>query len=75
MNTLTENQANKLEGLLNLSEISLTFKSMKSGKSLGLSGFSAEFFKVFWKQIGNFVLRSLNYGYMKGELSVTQKQG
>ena len=44
MNTLTENQANKLEGLLNLSEISSTLKSMKSGKSLGLSGFSAEFF-------------------------------
>ena len=74
MNTLTENQANKLEGLLNLSEITLTLKSMKSGKSPGLSGFSAEFFKVFWKQLGNFVLRSLNYGYMKGELSVTQKQ-
>ena len=45
MNTLTENQANKLEGLLNLSEISLTLKSMKSGKSPGLSGFSADFFK------------------------------
>ena len=44
MNTLTENQSNKLEGLLNLSEISLTLKSMKSGKSLGLSGFSADFF-------------------------------
>ena len=75
MNTLTENQANKIEGLLNLSEISLTLKSMKSGKCSGFSGFSAEFFKVFWKQLGNFVLRSLNYGYMKGELSVTQKQG
>ena len=75
MNTLTENQANKLEELLNLSEISLTLKSMKSVKSPGLSGFSAEFFKVFWKQLGNFVLRSLNYGYMKDELSVTQSQG
>ena len=32
MNTLTENQSNKPEGLLNLSEISLTLKSMKSGK-------------------------------------------
>ena len=75
MNTLNENQANKLEGLLTLSEISFTLKSMKSEKSPGLSGFSAEFFKVFWKQLGNFILRSLNYGYMKGELSVTQKQG
>ena len=75
MNTLTENQANKLEGLSNLSEISLTLKTMKSGKSPRLSGFLAEFFNVFWKQLGNFVLRSLNYVYMKGELSVIQKQG
>ena len=76
MNTLTENQANKLEGLLDLSEISLTLKSMKSCKSPGPSCFSAKFiFKVFSKQLGNFVLKSLNYGYMKGELPVTQKQG
>ena len=52
MNTLNENQANKLEGLLTLSEISFTLKSMKSEKSPGLSGFSAEFFKVFWKKLG-----------------------
>ena len=44
MDTLTDYQANKLEGLLNLSEISLTLKSMKSGKSPGISGFSVEFF-------------------------------
>ena len=44
MNTLNENQANKLEGLLTWSEISFTLKSMKSEKSPGLSGFSAEFF-------------------------------
>ena len=75
MNKLTENEANKLEGILTLPEISFTLKSMNSEKSPGLSGFSAEFFKVFWKQLGNFVLRSLNYGYTKGELSVTQKQG
>ena len=37
--------------------------------------FQLTFFKVFSKQLGNFVLRSLNYGYIKGELSVTQKQG
>ena len=48
---------------------------MKNEKSPGISGFAAEFFKVFWKDIGQFVLRSLNYGYMKGELSISQKQG
>lgn len=33
------------------------------------------FLKYFWKQLGNFIVRSINYGYTKGELSVTQKQG
>ena len=75
MNTLTGEQAEKLEGLLTLQEISDTLKNMKNDKSPGLSGFSAEFFKVFWKQFGAFVLRSLNYGYITGELSITQKQG
>ena len=48
---------------------------MKSDKSPGITGFTAEFFKVFWKQIGHFVLRSINCSYKKGELSITQKQG
>ena len=49
---------------------------MKNGKSPGLSGFSADLFKsFFWKQLGVFVLRSLNHGYTIGELSITQKQG
>lgn len=75
MNKLTKDQSDKLEGILTLTEISSTLKSMKSEKSPGLSGFSAEFFKVFWIHLGNFVLRSLNYGYLTGELSVSQKQG
>ena len=75
MNKLTKDQADKLEGILTLTEISSTLKSMKSEKSPGLSGFSAEFFKVFWMHLGNFILRSLNYGYLTGELSVSQKQG
>ena len=75
MKKITDEQAEKLEGLLTLHEISNTLKNMKNGKSPGLSGFSAEFFKVFWKQLGTFILRSLNYGYKIGELSITQKQG
>ena len=48
---------------------------MKNDKSPGLSGFSADFLKVFWKQLGFFVLSSINYGYSTGQLSTTQKQG
>lgn len=33
------------------------------------------FKKVFWKNLGNFIVRSLYHGYENGELSCTQKQG
>ena len=75
MKTITDDQANNLEGILTLEEISCTLKKYENGKSPGLSGFPADFFKVFWKQLGVFVLRSLNHGYTIGELSITQKQG
>ena len=48
---------------------------MKNGKSPGTDGYTAEFYKIFWKDIGNFVLESLNESFNTGELSITQKQG
>ena len=48
---------------------------MKNDKSPGSDGFSSNFYKFFWKDIGHFVLRSLNYGFLTNELSVTQNQG
>ena len=32
------------------------------------------FLKVFWKQIGNFIVSSINFGSTKGEVSVTQNK-
>ena len=48
---------------------------MKNNKSPGLDGFTVEFFKFFWTDIGHFILQSLNYGYRNGSLSIMQKQG
>ena len=31
--------------------------------------------KIFWRQIGDFVVRALNESLRDGELSATQKQG
>ena len=75
MNKLSEQEAINLEGPLTFKEISDSLYKMKHGKSPGMSGFTAEFFKVFWRQIGIFVLRSLNLGYRNGELSICQRQG
>ena len=75
MTKLKNEEANTIEGLLTYKEISDILYNMKHDKSPGLSGFSAEFFKVFWRQLGIFVLRSLNLEYEIGELSITQRQG
>lgn len=74
-NKLTDVDALKLEGEMTLTELAFALKSMKNSKSPGNDGFSAEFFKFFWKDLGTYVLKSLNYAYKTGSLSVTQKQG
>ena len=48
---------------------------MKNSKAPGNDGFTAEFFKFFWIDLKMYILNSLNYGYKKGSLSITQKQG
>ena len=47
---------------------------MKNNKSPGTDGFSSEFFKVFLEKIGTFVMRSVNYSYKTGQLSLVQRQ-
>ena len=48
---------------------------MKNNKSPGLDGFTAEFYNLFWIDLGVFLVRSLNYAYTTQNLSITQKQG
>ena len=58
-----------------MSELTKALKNMKNNKSPGTDGFSSEFFKVFWKKIGIYVMRSVNHSYNIGELSLIQRQG
>ena len=40
-----------------------------------MDAFTAEFFKFFWVDLGKFIVKSVNYAYKIGSLSVTQNQG
>ena len=74
-NQLNDDEAQKLEGELTYEELTLAPKNMKISKSPDNDGFTAEFFNFFWIDLGAYVLRSVNYAYRHGSLSVTQKQG
>ena len=74
-NKLSDEKSASLEGEISYSEIANALKYMKNNKSPGLDGFTVEFFKFFWVDIGAFILWSINYGYRNGSLSVKQKQG
>ena len=73
--SLNDTDRNHTEGLISIEEAGKALKKMKNGKSPGLDGFTTEFFKFFWKDLGAFLVRSINYAFEKGEMSVTQRRG
>lgn len=73
--TLSQEESASLEGLISHHEVLSALKRMKNDKSPGSDGYTVEFFKFFFAELGTFIVRSINSGFHKGELSVTQKQG
>ena len=47
--------------------------SMKSGKSTGYDGLTVDFYRKFWPILGPILVDALNYSFIKGELSESQK--
>ena len=72
---LTEIDINLLLEPLTFPEIAAALKSMKNFKSPGPDGFTVEFFKFFFVDIGDYYARSIYEGLANGKLSVTQYQG
>ena len=72
---LSDGEAAGLEGPLGYDEVYHALRSMKNNKSPGTDGFTVEFFKFFWDKLGWFLVRSLNYAYSDGQMSITQRHG
>jgi hypothetical protein len=73
--TLLNEDKDYCEGVLTIDECTKAIKDMKNGKSPGCDGLTVDWYKFFWSDIKAFVLDSLNYAYIKGELSVDQRRG
>ena len=72
---LTHEDSELLEGQITYTEAAAALKNMKNFKSPGPDGFTVEFFKFFFIDIGPFLVRSVNEGFLEGQLSISQRQG
>ena len=69
---LTEQES--CEGLLTKGECLNALKNMECNKTPGSDVLPAEFYTVFWNDIADFFLKSINQAYHAGQLSVTQRR-
>ena len=58
-----------------MEELQDALNNLKNNKSPGSDGYMAEFFKFIWKEIGTFVLNSINSSQKEGILPLIQRQG
>lgn len=72
---LTQEQSDSVEGEISVGEALSALKKMKNNKSPGGDGYTTEFFKFFWTDIGVFLVRSINFGFRTGQMSLSQRQG
>ena len=72
---LSQQEKNFLETAITKEELDLALSQMKNNKSPGLDGYSPEFFKKFWPQLGWFFLDSINTSFTLGRLPDSQTQG
>ena len=73
--TLDLDKKEKSEGPLTKTECLESLKSMAPDKSPGTDGIPAEFYKVLWRDIADDLLDAINYGFEKGQLSMSQRRG
>ena len=72
---LTQPERELLEQDITKKEIEKALSQLKNNKSPGTDGYSAEFYKTFWPQIGYYFHDCINQCYLEGNLTETQTEG
>ena len=72
---LDSDEKEDCEGLLTKAECLQAVKNMEPDKTPGSDGLPADFYKVFWNDISDYLVNSINYAFGEGQLSVTQRRG
>ena len=75
LTTLTLEEQKSLEHPITKEELGIVLHKLKNNKSPGLDGYSPEFYKRFWPQLGHFFLDCINESFSNGYLTNSQTQG
>ena len=73
--SVDEQEQTSCEGLLTVEECREVLNGVYTGKSPGIDGLTAEFYKAFWAVLGSDLVEVLSYGCQHGQLSVSQRRG
>ena len=73
--TLSEEEKNSCEGLVNEEECKNALKDFDNNKTPGTDGLPAEFYRFFWPDIYQDLLASYNFASQHGMLSISQRRG
>ena len=74
INRLDEDEKQSCEGEITIEECEKVIKTMKNNKSPGVDGLPCEFYKVFWLDMKDIFVRSINTNYQNGKMSNSQRQ-
>ena len=72
---IREHESLELEAEINIEEVQNALNSFQNNKTPGDNGFTKEFYEDFFDLIGAALLDSLNAGFERGTLSISQRRG
>ena len=72
---LSEERKQHCEGLLSVKECLEASNGMAKEKTPGTDGLPCEFYKAFWKDIGETLTEALNFSYQTRKLAVSERRG
>lgn len=72
---LSDEEMLDLDGEITLEECETILNTFQNGKSPGVDGYTAEFYKQFFSLLGQDLVNSFNAAFDIGEMSVSQRRG
>ena len=73
--SLTKDECEAFEQPISFKELTDALQKMKKGKSPGSNGFTACFFRYFWKKIGPFLYRAFMSGIPNNKTLISHREG